>query len=140
MFSFEIKREINLSNYKKHFFQAVSNSSWAHEGYLVTLQLKDDEYLKQDLERLNHAFGIGIIVLDPAHMEQSDILYPAKSKKNLDIDTVDMLVSNNKNFEEFVDDVVADIEHGKRVRGKYDRELSADEIVRHIKEHHLSEK
>lgn len=140
LFSFEIKRELNLSNYKQYFFQAVSNSSWAHEGYLVTLHLKEDAELKQDLERLNHAFGIGIIVLNSENVDQSEILFPARFNSRLDIDTVDTLIEHNKNFEEFIDDIVADIKDGKKVRGKYDPELSEKEISLHVKRHHLKSK
>ena len=35
IYSFELKRDLNLSNLSSYFFQAVSNSSWAHFGYLV---------------------------------------------------------------------------------------------------------
>lgn len=43
IYSFEIKKELNFSNYKESFFQAVSNSSWANEGYLVTIEIKQDK-------------------------------------------------------------------------------------------------
>jgi len=42
LFSFELKINLNFSNLRQSFFQAVSNSSWANEGYLVTLNLDDD--------------------------------------------------------------------------------------------------
>ena len=35
IYSFEVKREVNNSNVREYYFQAVSNSSWANEGYLV---------------------------------------------------------------------------------------------------------
>jgi hypothetical protein len=36
LLSFEIKRELSFTNLRESFFQTVSNSSWANEGYLVT--------------------------------------------------------------------------------------------------------
>lgn len=42
LYSFEMKIDINLSNLREYYFQAVSNSSWAHEGYLVALHIADD--------------------------------------------------------------------------------------------------
>lgn len=63
MFSFELKKEINYSNLREYYFQAVSNSSWAHEGYLVALKVEEELY--EELRRLNNAFGIGIIRLNP---------------------------------------------------------------------------
>ncbi len=138
LFSFEIKRELNSSNYKQYFFQAVSNSSWAHEGYLVTLHLKEDEDLRNDLERLTHAFGIGVIVLNPDNIEQSEMIFPAQLQDRLDVDTVDVLVSTNRDFEEFVDDVITDMGRGNRIRGKYDKEFTSQEMFEHVKKHQLS--
>ena len=45
--SYELKKEINSdTELKKADFQAVSNSSWANEGYLASTKiLDDDEFL-----------------------------------------------------------------------------------------------
>lgn len=61
LFSFEMKKEITFGNLREYYFQAVSNSSWAHEGYLVALKIEEE--LHEELRRLNNAFGIGIIRL-----------------------------------------------------------------------------
>ena len=42
-YSFEIKKSLSFSNLREAFFQAVSNSSWAHEGYLVAADISTDE-------------------------------------------------------------------------------------------------
>ena len=42
LFSFELKISINFGNLRQSYFQAVSNSSWANEGYLVALNIDDD--------------------------------------------------------------------------------------------------
>ncbi|EAH5078730.1 HrgA protein, partial [Campylobacter jejuni] len=47
LFSFELKIALNFSNLKECYFQAVSNSSWANEGYLVVLQEIDSEVLSE---------------------------------------------------------------------------------------------
>jgi hypothetical protein len=66
--SYEIKREINTDYVlKKSYFQAVSNSSWANYGYLVALEINNE--LKDEMQRLNESFGIGIIHL--GHASQS---------------------------------------------------------------------
>lgn len=57
IYSFELKRFINNANLKECYFQAVSNSSWANEGYLVACEIKDDE-VRDELARLNASFGI----------------------------------------------------------------------------------
>lgn len=45
IFSFELKISLNFGNLRQSFFQAVSNSSWANEGYLVALNIDDDSTL-----------------------------------------------------------------------------------------------
>lgn len=42
LFSYEIKRELNFNNLRESYFQAVSNSSWANEGYLVAAEVETD--------------------------------------------------------------------------------------------------
>jgi len=100
--SFEVKKEIN-SDYelKKSFFQAVSNSSWANYGYLVAFEISDS--LNEEMERLNQAFGIGIIELK-ANPFESKILYQPKYK-DLDFQTIDKLCKINKDFEKFIEQV-----------------------------------
>ena len=68
IFSFELKISINFSNLKESYFQAVSNSSWANEGYLVVLKELDSEVLSE-LRRLNQSFGIGVIQLDGSEFQ-----------------------------------------------------------------------
>jgi hypothetical protein len=52
LMAYEIKKEIKTDyELKKCFFQAVSNSSWANYGYLVTFELSD--VLMDEVKRLN---------------------------------------------------------------------------------------
>lgn len=98
--SYEIKRDIK-SDYdlKKCYFQAVSNSSWANYGYLVAFDINSN--LKDEMERLNQSFGIGIIELK-ANPYESEILFPSKYKE-LDFKTIDKLCEINKDFEKFIE-------------------------------------
>ena len=65
VFSFEMKKAINRSNAREEYFQAVSNSSWANEGYLVAAEIdENDSLLMKDFSLLNSLFGIGIIHLN----------------------------------------------------------------------------
>ena len=43
------------------FLPALSNSSWANYGYLVTFEINKD--LDEEMKLLNNAFGIGIILI-----------------------------------------------------------------------------
>lgn len=98
--SYEIKKEINTDyELKKCYFQAVSNSSWANYGYLVAFEISDN--LKDEMERLNQSFGIGIIKLK-SNPYESEILFPSKFKE-LDFKTIDKLCKVNKKYENFIE-------------------------------------
>jgi hypothetical protein len=132
LFSFEIKKALTKSNYRESYFQAVSNSSWAHEGYLVAADiLQEDEFLAE-LERLASSFGIGIIQLDPADIDGSRILYPAKSRDSLDWETINKLCEQNRDFDKFLQDVKIDFESRRVHRAEYDEVLK--DITKYIRE------
>lgn len=100
LYSYEIKKEINTDyELKKCYFQAVSNSSWSNYGYMVALEISDS--LKDEMQRLNESFGIGIIELHP-NPYQSKILFQAKYKE-IDFKTIDKLCKVNKNYENFIE-------------------------------------
>lgn len=102
LYSFELKREIkNDYNLKEYYFQALSNSSWANFGYLVAYDI--DESLFDEMERLNNAFGIGIIRLQ-AKDDSTQILFPAK-EHDLDFTTINKLCSINPDFNDFISKV-----------------------------------
>ena len=98
--SFEIKKEINTDyELKKYYFQAVSNSSWANYGYLVAFEISDD--LKDEIQRLNESFGIGVIELK-ANPYESKILFQSKFRE-LDFKTIDKLCKVNEKYEKFIE-------------------------------------
>ncbi|MBK9164298.1 MAG: hypothetical protein IPM21_10350 [Acidobacteria bacterium] len=132
LFSFEIKKSLSKANYREAYFQAVSNSSWAHEGYLVAVEIKQDDEFLSELERLASSFGIGIIQLDPADIDASKILYPARSREILDWETINKLCKQNKDFDKFLADVKIDFESKKIHRYEFD-EVSSD-LSKYIKE------
>ena len=103
LISYEIKRDIK-SDYalKQYYFQAISNSSWANYGYLVVFDIDHtSSSLMNELERLNHSFGIGVIKLK-ANPFKSVILFPPKYKE-LDFKTIDKLCTINPDFNEFIE-------------------------------------
>ena len=79
LYSFELKLELRFGNLRESFFQAVSNSSWANEGYLVAATIEDDNDFVDELKRLTTSFGIGVISLDVEDPDSAEILFPAKS-------------------------------------------------------------
>ena len=97
IYSYELKKKIDTDYaLKQCYFQALSNSSWANFGYLVAFDI--NENLSEEMERLNNAFGIGIILMQA---NDSKILYPAKEKA-LDYRTIEKLSTLNPDFCSFV--------------------------------------
>jgi hypothetical protein len=132
LFSFELKLNIGFSNFKESYFQAVSNSSWAHEGYLVTLDLDGDPTLMDDLRRLNNAFGIGLIKIELENIYESSIIFPARVKSEIDWDTANRLAKQNKDFSDFLNSVSEDCSV-KKIKSVYDKVYSIEELNKRIK-------
>ncbi|EJB66095.1 HTH domain-containing protein [Helicobacter pylori] len=136
LFSFELKIRINFSNLKESYFQAVSNSTWANEGYLVVFNI-DDEVLNE-LRRLNQSFGIGVIKLE-YEISNSKILLPAKERE-IDIQTLNMLIDDSpEDFKPFMANINKQIEKGLDTAvdmGEFFDEVLDDEAMqKHIEEH-----
>jgi len=129
LFSFELKTRVDISNLREYYFQAVSNSSWANEGYLVTLKL-DDEVI-EEARRLANSFGIGLIKLDAENIEEGQILVPAIFRKEIDIDSMDRLASENKDFANFLQNIIDD-KKIKKVNSRYDKVMEDAEIYKYL--------
>lgn len=126
LFSFEMKKSIDRSNVREYYFQAVSNSSWANEGYLVAPYIKEEA--KEELRGLNDTFGIGVIQLNPKDVSQSEIIFPSKTKDHVDSYMIDRLISENKDFSEFSRDIVENYKLQRLKSGSFDEVLDIDAI------------
>lgn len=133
LFSFELKVSLNFGNLRQSYFQAVSNSSWANEGYLVTLRIDDDPTFKDEVRRLNNAFGIGIIKLNPENIYESEILFPSRINQEIDWDTVNRLANENSHFNDFLKLITEDCKLGK-VKSQYDKVLNMEELTKYIED------
>jgi hypothetical protein len=120
LFSFEVKRQLTKGTYREAYFQAVSNSSWAHQGYLVAAEIDEDDDLLTELDRLASSFGIGSIQLHLDDLSESRVVYPARAKSILDWETINKLCEQNKDFAEFLRSVKIDVNARKVHRGEYD--------------------
>ncbi len=135
LFSFELKKELSFSNLKESYFQVVSNSTWANEGYLVVFEI---EYkVLGELRRLNQSFGIGVIKLE-SEISNSKILLPAKERE-INIPTLNMLIEQSpKDFKPFMANINKQIESGfdKQIdMNDFFKELLGDEAMqKHIKD------
>ncbi|GAA8558591.1 COG2958 family protein [Helicobacter pylori] len=133
IFSFELKKELSLSNLKESYFQAVSNSTWANEGYLVVKNIKED--VLDELRRLNQSFGIGVIKLE-SEISNSKILLPAKERE-IDIPTLNMLIEQSpEDFKPFIEKINKQIEKGLDtavdMENFFDEALNDEAMQKHI--------
>lgn len=139
LFSFEMKVRLNFANLRQAYFQAVSNSSWANEGYLVTLDIPNDPSFQEELRRLNNSFGIGVIQLDPENIDESDILFPSRIKSEIDWDTANRLAEDNPDFADFLKSITDDCMLNT-VKSKYDEVLGDDKMKEYIAKKQIKRK
>lgn len=131
LFSFELKRELNFSNLREAFFQAVSNSSWANEGYLAAAEVSNDDDFNNELERLSTSFGIGVIRIDIEEPDSTEVIFPAKSKDFVDWDTINKLTFN-PDFRDLLKRIKIDIQSREIRREMYDLVLSKEELAKSL--------
>lgn len=102
LWSFEVKKELNSSNIRSSFFQAVSNSSWANEGYLVATSISTSD-VEDELRMLSALHGIGVILLTPENPTESEILLPARRRTEVDWQSINRIVNENADFKNFIE-------------------------------------
>ena len=106
LYAYELKLKLTLGSLTEYYFQALSNSGWANEAWLVAMEIDENNYdeLMEEIKRLNQSFGVGVIKLDYYNPEDSEILFSAKKRNYLDIDTMHKLCYNRQ-FQDFINDV-----------------------------------
>jgi uncharacterized protein len=133
LYSFEMKRELTFTNLREAFFQAVSNSSWANEGYLVSAYIDEEKEFRSELERLSSSFGIGVIEIDVEDPDSTKIIFPAEIKENVDWDTANKLFVMNPDFSGFIKRIKKDFT-GQEIRSDaYDKVFEKEDLVKTIK-------
>ncbi|GAA8023061.1 hypothetical protein HpBT081_15120 [Helicobacter pylori] len=127
--SFELKREISVHNCRECYFQAISNSSWANEGYLVGHHINTHDLKLMDLlKRLHGSFGIGVIDLRTDE-DKSAILLNAKYKEKIDYTVALELSEKNEKFSAFLKSVVDyDPNHQHRYKDEFDEIKKKEEL------------
>ncbi|EJB51501.1 COG2958 family protein [Helicobacter pylori] len=127
--SFELKKEISVNNCRECYFQAISNSSWANEGYLVGCHIDTHNPQLMDLlKRLHASFGIGVIDLRTDE-DKSAILLNAKYKEKIDYTVASELSDKNKKFSGFLKSVVDyDPDFPNRYKDEFDEVKKKEEL------------
>ena len=116
LWSFEVKKELNVSNARRSFFQAVSNSSWANEGYLVATSISDAN-TEKELRMLSALHGIGVILLNPENPSESEMTLPARSRQDVDWESTNRILTENEDFRDYMELVSTYYQTG-RIRSK----------------------
>ncbi|ADU81698.1 COG2958 family protein [Helicobacter pylori] len=127
--SFELKKEISVNNCRECYFQAISNSSWANEGYLVGRHIDTHNPQLMDLlKRLHASFGIGVIDLR-VDEDKSAILLNAKYKEKIDYTVALELSEKNPKFSGFLKSVVDyDPDFPNRYKDEFDEVKKKEEL------------
>ncbi|WRC83678.1 COG2958 family protein [Helicobacter pylori] len=127
--SFELKKEISVNNCRECYFQAISNSSWANEGYLVGHHIDTHNPKLMDLlKRLHASFGIGVIDLRTDE-DKSTILLNAKYKEKIDYTVALELSEKNEEFSGFLKSVVDyDPKNQNRYKDEFDEIKKKEEL------------
>lgn len=127
--SFELKKEISVHNCRECYFQAISNSSWANEGYLVGRHIDTHNPQLMDLlKRLHASFGIGVIDLRTDE-DKSTILLNAKYKEKIDYTVALELSGKNEKFNGFLKSVVDyDPAHSYRYKDEFNEVKKKEEL------------
>ncbi|MCQ2732344.1 COG2958 family protein [Helicobacter pylori] len=127
--SFELKKEISVHDCRECYFQAISNSSWANEGYLVGHHIDTHNPKLMDLlKRLHASFGIGVIDLRTDE-DKSAILLNAKYKEKIDYTMAQELSEKNKKFSGFLKSVVDyDPDFPNRYKDEFDEVKKKEEL------------
>ena len=120
LWSFEVKKELTSANIRSSYFQAVSNSSWAHEGYLVATSISNQD-TEEELRMLSALHGIGVILLNPENPTESEILLPAKRRQDADWQTINRILKENKDFKHFIDLVANYFQSGRLYSENWNR-------------------
>ena len=131
LYSFEMKKNLNFENLREYYFQAVSNSSWANEGYLVTLKMDESDEFMDEIRTLSNAFGIGVIKLNAMNIAESEILFPAKVNETLDWNTINRLIEDNMDFKEFTESI-SDTSKTDKISKEYDEVLKDEKYEEYI--------
>lgn len=104
LWSFEIKKKIDMTNIRECFFQTVSNSSWANFSYLVASEIetsKKDKVL-EEFRILFGLQGIGLIELNVASPAESKILIQSNEKREPDFSVMNRLAKENSDFLKYI--------------------------------------
>jgi hypothetical protein len=132
LYSFELKISLDFPTLREFFFQAVSNSSWANEGYLVAVDIDEDPEFRAELTRLSQSFGIGVIQLSTKDFVDCSVLVAARERHEIDWKTVDRIAAVNPDFKKFVNSVANSVKINQPAFIGFDQLMTDAELEIHL--------
>lgn len=103
LYSIEIKRSVTASSLHENLFQAVSNSTWANEAYLVAADFPETVEFLEELQMLSQSFGVGIVRLNLSDPDASIVIAPARRREQVDWNRLERIASVSDSVRKFVE-------------------------------------
>ena len=97
----EVKLHLDRSNLRESYFQAVSNSFWAHFGYLVAAEIEGPNTMAES-RTLSALHGIGVIQLEAENPSEIQILIPGRGRTDVGRSTCNRLATENLYSKDFI--------------------------------------
>jgi len=107
----EVKGTLSAGDVRQHFFQTVSNSTWADRAYLAACEIRGEDTWRE-LETLCAAHGIGYIRIDPEDPDGCRILIPARERDEVDWASANRIAAENADFREYLQNVLNYLQTG----------------------------
>ncbi len=107
----EVKRVLSAGDIRQHFFQTVSNGTWANRAYLAACEIRGEDTWRE-LETLCAAHGIGYIRIDPEDPDGCRILIPAREREEVDWASANRIAAENADFRDYLQNVLNYLQTG----------------------------
>jgi hypothetical protein len=107
----EVKWTLSAGDVRQHFFQTVSNSTWANQAYLAACEIRGEDTWRE-LETLCAAHGVGYIRLYPEDPDGSRILIPAREREEIDWASANRIAAENADFRDYLQNVLNYLQTG----------------------------
>ena len=115
----EVKRALSAGDVRQHFFQTVSNGTWANRAYLAAAEIRGEDTWRE-LETLCAAHGVGYIRIDPEDPDGCRILIPAREREEIDWASANRVAAENGDFREYLQNVLNYLQTGSLMERLWD--------------------
>jgi hypothetical protein len=115
----EVKRALSAGDVRQHFFQTVSNGTWANRAYLAAAEIRGEDTWRE-LETLCAAHGVGYIRVDSEDPDGCRILIPAREREEIDWASANRIAAENGDFRDYLQNVLNYLQTGSLMERLWD--------------------